>query len=300
MYFSMMRRFGFVLMLVSVTSSAMGCAVDARDESATTAPDIVTSFETFDTAVTSVRVDATPTSPHLMLGTPADADASDDYLLTKTNYALSYNDGKHVPNWVAWKLQASDLGSVARKDSFTADHTLPTGFYEVTNTDYKRSGYSRGHMCPSADRTSTAAANNETFLFTNIVPQTTELNSGPWERLETYVRNAASRGSDMYIVSGSLFASTPPTIGNNVAVPSYNYKIVVTLPHGGALADVTATTPIVAVNMPNAHTLPSKAWTDYKVTLAEVERLSGYRFLTALAPQIHDALATAHTVAVDE
>jgi endonuclease G len=233
----------------------------------------------------------TTTSPHLMLGTPVDATPADDFVMTKVQYALSYNNPKRVPNWVSWKVQASDLGNAARTNSFRSDTSLPAGFISATNADYKGSGYSRGHMCPSADRTSSASANSETFIFSNIVPQTTELNSGPWQQLETYERAQAMAGKDVYIVAGSVFPAVPKTIGASVAVPSRNYKIVVILPHGATLADVTATTPIVAVDMPNDKTALGKAWGTYKVSMANVEQLSGYRFLTAVAPAVHDALA---------
>ncbi len=233
----------------------------------------------------------TTTSPHLMLGTPVDATPADDYVMTKAQYALSYNNPKRVPNWVAWKVQSSDLGNTARTNSFRVDTSLPAGFVSATNVDYKGSGYSRGHMCPSADRTASAAANAQTFLFSNIVPQAAELNSGPWQQLETYERAQAVAGKDVYIVAGSVFPAVPKTIGASVAVPSRNYKIVVVLPRGSTLADVTPSTPIVAVDMPNDKTALGKPWATYKVSMADVERVSGYRFLTAVEPAVHDALA---------
>lgn len=236
-------------------------------------------------------------SPHLMLGTPVDSDPSDDYLMTKNGYALSYNNVKHVPNWTAWRLRSSDLGSLTRRDAFAADRTLPSGFYAVVSKDYKGSGYTRGHMCPSADRTTTSAANAETFLFTNMVPQTSALNSGPWEKLESYERGLALSGSDVYIIAGSLFSGSLKTIGNDVAVPSHNYKIVVSLPSGARLNDVTTSSTVIAVNMPNTTSVPSKTWESYEVSMGDIERLSGYRFLTGLTDGVHDALAGVTPVA---
>jgi endonuclease G len=265
--------------LVILALPSVGC-LQSKDDGEQLADDVV---ETSEAALVS--------SPHLMLGVPVDATPADDYVMTKPQYALSYNNPKRGPNWVAWRVQASDLGSASRSNSFRADSSLPAGFYAVTNADYKGSGYSRGHMCPSADRTATAAANSETFLFTNIVPQTTELNSGPWQQLETIERSKAASGKDIYVLAGALYGATSKSIGKSVTVPTRNYKIVVELPKGATLADVTATTPIIVVDMPNERAVRSKPWTDFKTTLGAVEALSGYKFLTSVPDAVHDALA---------
>ncbi len=268
-----------VLVAVAVSFFSTACI----EESEASHDDANAVGETFD-AFTS-------TSPHLLLGAPVDATPADDYVMAKAQYALSYNNPKRVPNWVAWRVQASDIGNANRTNTFRADASLPAGFVSATNADYKGSGYSRGHMCPSADRTASASANSETFIFTNIVPQAAELNSGPWQQLETYERAQAVAGKDVYIVAGSVFPTTAKTIGKSVAVPSRNYKIVVVLPRGATLADVTSSTPIVAVDMPNDRTALGKPWATYKVSMADVERVSGYRFLTAVDPAVHAALA---------
>lgn len=61
-----------------------------------------------------------------------------------------------------------------------------SGFYEDTRIpvsdraelyDYKRSGWSRGHLSPSGD-TPTRETRAETFALSNIVPQAASLNSG--------------------------------------------------------------------------------------------------------------------------
>ena len=55
-----------------------------------------------------------------------------------------------------------------------------------TPDDYTRTGYDRGHMAPNyliATRYG-KVAQRETFLMSNIVPQTPELNRGPWRILE--------------------------------------------------------------------------------------------------------------------
>jgi endonuclease G len=114
-------------------------------------------------------------SAHLTMGNPNNAVTSTsyptNYLPIKSQYALSYNNNTRIPNWVSWQLNNSWLGSTPRQDDFRADTTLPSTFYRITGSDYSGSGFDRGHMTPSADRTNTVSSNSSTFLMTNMIPQ---------------------------------------------------------------------------------------------------------------------------------
>ncbi len=90
---------------------------------------------------------------HLKYGNPSKANSKDinNYLLERPQYALSYNCKTGIPNWVSWQLNRSWLGSVDRSDDFRPDSDLPNGCYAVRPSDYRGSGYDRGHMTPSGD-----------------------------------------------------------------------------------------------------------------------------------------------------
>jgi endonuclease G, mitochondrial len=235
-----------------------------------------------------LRVDpAIANSPHVALGVPTDADPSDDVLLDHGQYVVSYNPTRNDPNWAAWQLDASYLGNAPRKNNFRADRLLPATYYRVTTKDYLRSGYDRAHLCPSADRSRTAEDNALTFLMTNMQPQLHELNAGPWEELEEHERELARRpGVALYIAAGGIFDADPPTIGHGVAVPSASYKIIVVLQKGQSFADVTQSTEIIAVIMPNLPGVSNHEWTDFIVPVDYVERQTGYDFLNRVAPEI--------------
>ena len=221
-------------------------------------------------------------SVHLALGIPRDADASDDRLLDEHSFVVSYSPVKRVPNWVAWRLDRSYLGHVKRKNDFRPDPALPAELYHVNESDYLHSGYDRGHMCPSADREDTPADNSLTFLFTNMEPQLHELNAGPWERFEQYERQRAERGAVLYIVAGGVFSAPFPTIGQGVAVPAANFKIIVVLDDGQKATDVADTTEVIAVLMPNERGVGEHAWTDFLTSVDAVEQATGYDFLDAV------------------
>jgi len=156
----------------------------------------------------------------------------------------------------------------------------------VSDRDYRHSGYDRGHLCPSADRKRSAEDNSRTFLFTNIEPQLHELNAGPWEHLEKYVRERVQRGGVAYAVAGGLFDASYATIGNGVAVPAASFKVVVFLNEGQGPRDVSESTEVLAVIMPNRSGVGEHHWTDYLTSVDAVEQASGYDLLSALPAPI--------------
>ena len=237
---------------------------------------------------------ALPSAPsvHLALGTPVDADPSDDEVMVKPEYALSYNRARNAANWVSWELNASYLGSVRRhRSTFLPDDALPAGWYRVRHGDYSGSPYDRGHILPAEDRTRTPEANRATFRLTNVLPQRHELNVGPWLRLEEYCHAlAAKEGRELYIMAGGIFPAHPETIGHGVSVPEAFFKIAVVLSPGEGAADVRESTRVIAVIMPNRAELPDASWASYRTTVNEVERRTGYHFLTRVPEPIRQVI----------
>lgn len=225
-------------------------------------------------------------SVHVALGTPRDADPSDEYFIDERSFVLSYGPEKRVANWVAWQLDRKHLGHARRRNDYRPDLALPARFYRVNESDYLHSGYDRGHLCPSADRKASAEDNAQTFLFTNILPQVHELNAGPWEQLESYARARVQAGALMYIVAGGLFSAPFPTIGNGVAVPAANFKIMVVLSPGQGASEIDESTELLAVLMPNQRGVGDHAWTEYLTTVDAIEQASGYDFLNAVPERV--------------
>ncbi|WP_262918566.1 DNA/RNA non-specific endonuclease [Telluribacter sp. SYSU D00476] len=146
-------------------------------------------------------------SVHLSLGNPtnakADSTSADNYLMLKDEYALSYNRNKRHTNCVAWELSKEWIGGSDRQDNFRPDPALSTGWYRVVTSDYTNSGFDRGHLCPSADRTKTDEAYAATFLMTNIIQQAPQLNRESWAQLEEFSRNLAQKGFRLFIIAGT-------------------------------------------------------------------------------------------------
>lgn len=236
----------------------------------------------------------TPASVHLLFGNPSNATADlsnrDNYLLIKGIAAYSYNNSRGTANWASWRTTSSDLGESIPRPNFFPDEYLPEGFTRITPVDYIGSGYDRGHLVPSADRFGDSSANLETFAMTNIVPQSAELNQFPWEKLESYSRRLVRRGYDLYTVAGCY--GNKGRLRRKVTVPTNCWKTVVVLRGGETLADVDATTRVIAVDMPNTLGIKGNWWETYRTTVRDIEAKTGYDFLSALPPQLQDILET--------
>ncbi len=234
----------------------------------------------------SVRAEAV-----LVLGNPSKATSdtgnSDNYLLAHSGYVLSYNKSRGAANWVSWHLSKSDIGTTDRTDAFAPDTTLPTG-WQIRPTDYRNSGYDRGHLCPSKDRSSSEAANRETFLMSNMQPQTPKLNQKTWKNLEDYTRQIVGQGNEAYVYAGCY--GDKGKIKNKITIPTNCYKIVVVLREGGSdLGRINQSTRVIAVNMPNEETIGTR-WRTYLTTVDEIEEQTGYDFLSTVSESIQSAI----------
>lgn len=230
-------------------------------------------------------------SVHTTLGLPTAASTSDpnDYLSVKSGYVISYNGSRKVPNWVSWQLNTTYLGSIDRQDDFRPDSTLPGSVAQASLADYSGSGYDRGHMCPSGDRTKTTTANSQTFYLSNMIPQAGNNNRGPWAALEEYSRSLVSSGKHLFVLSGGTFSGSSATIGNGVKVPDKTWKVIVVLDAStqGASA-VSSSTRVIAVLMPNRDSLISTSanWRNYRVTVDSIEALTGQDYLSDVAASV--------------
>jgi endonuclease G len=239
---------------------------------------------------------------HMLMGNPSNAladaiNSSNNYLMVKTYYSLSYNRSRATPNWVSWHIYSGDLGSAPRQDDFRADATLPSGWYQVGSTSYSGSGFDRGHNCPSADRTITVSANSATFLMSNMIPQAPQNNQQTWNNMESYIRSLVTAGNEVYVIMGSYGTGgtgsngTFNTIDNGrITVPNRVWKVVVVIPNGnGDLARVTTSTRVIAVNTPNINTTSSD-WKTYRTSVDAIEAATGYNLLSNVPSSIQSVI----------
>lgn len=124
--------------------------------------------------------------------------------LQRESFIVWYAPAVNVPALVAWSLSGSDLGRCRRPagQNFLTDFDCPKP--RAKSSDYRRSGYQRGHLCPSADRSSSSARMRATFIMSNVAPMTAKLNTCSWAQAEEYSRIVARAGHRCFLVAGAL------------------------------------------------------------------------------------------------
>lgn len=113
-----------------------------------------------------------------------------DNIRFRQGYVASFNRMTKNPNWVCQHLCKEVLEGEGKrgkgKEPFAEDPKDPPHM-RSTLSDYKGSGFDRGHMVAAADIKFSQNALEETFFLSNICPQVGEgFNRGYWERLERW------------------------------------------------------------------------------------------------------------------
>jgi endonuclease G len=194
----------------------------------------------------------------------ANTSSTSNYLSVKSGYVMSYDGNRGRANWVAWTLSFSDLGSAPRSNKFIQDDTFPNSFYKIDESEYKYTGYDRGHLCNSEDRTSTPFLNKETFLMSNMLPQTPELNRGPWERLEAYCRKLARKGQKLVIYAGGIGEKDALGV-TKMPIPKFCWKVIY------------SPEKVWCILFPNEKSL-NPNWQTYSIPISQLKKMTGYKF----------------------
>jgi len=232
-------------------------------------------------------------------GEPSDADPTDDFIVRHRQYTASYSASRGTPNWVSYDLDASHFGAEDRCDCFTFDPDLPAGFPRYTTAEYTGAaaiaGFSidRGHLTRSFDRTSASLDNAFTFLFSNVVPQASDLNQGPWAQLENDLGDRARlQNKEVYVITG--VAGSRGTLKNQgkVVIPASTWKVAVIMDRDHGLADVRdyRDLEVIAVDMPNTPGVRNVPWQTYSTTVDAIEALTGYDLLALLPDRVEVAV----------
>jgi len=264
------QRFGLITFLILLLASYLVTMEPWKRSSSA----LLTNPEGGPTLPVSIRWD------RLETGYPVTTNA--DTVLTYAAFSLGYNEAHEQPAWVAYVLTREEVlgDSVRRTDRFRADTLIRSGSAELS--DYRGSGYDRGHLAPAADMRWSKQAMYESFLLSNMSPQEPSFNRGIWKRLEDKVRTWALEKESLYVVTGPVLNSMMDVIGeNDVGVPDSYFKVLVDLsppdhdmvafllPHRGSSADPVA----------------------YAITVDSLEVVTGYDFFGgAPDPEIIDWL----------
>jgi endonuclease G len=211
------------------------------------------------------------------LEVPAPLTDRSEIILRRVGYTASYNKDLLIPNWVAWHLTADHCSGPAKRKGieFHEDEDVPAP--RVDTYDYMRSGYDRGHLCPAGDNKWSVEAMEQSFLMTNICPQSHGLNVGDWNEMENQCRKWAEEYGDIYIVAGPiLYRGKHKRIGEHkVTVPEAFFKVVL------CMRDEPKAIGFIYKNEDG-----NRPKGDYVNSVDQVERITGIDFFAALPDKV--------------
>jgi endonuclease G len=191
----------------------------------------------------------------------------------RDGYVLSYNEEHEQANWVYYRININDLVCVddslaKRKNYLKEDKGIETG--SALLDDYKKTGFDRGHLKPSASERCDQNQMDETFLMSNMSPQYPSLNRGIWKRLESNVRDSVLASDSVVVITGPILTSGLDKIGD-VSIPEYFFKIIRVYKNGNEY--------LYSYLIPNLLDKNSyKKLEQYLVDLRKIEYYSGIKF----------------------
>ena len=209
------------------------------------------------------------------------------------NYTAYYDNSTYTSMWVAYPLQSSHMGSLARPTKWYYNPLIDES-EQVNLCDHSYEGetYSRGHLIPNASRNGNEEMQKQTFYVTNSVPQVqNSFNSGVWSNLESALQSEAA-SETIYIVTGVAFSKVGETKSvsyiqatddtKNVPIPNYFYKVVLKVKTNSSGTVTSAST----VGFWFENKAYSDAYTNYTVTVDQVEQWTGFDFFGNLPDNI--------------
>lgn len=215
------------------------------------------------------------------------------------NYSIEWDAKLKANRWTCYELYDVLLQkNVKRQNAFQQDPEIPAN-EQTSPDDYRESGFTRGHLCPSGDRLYSAAQNKQTFYLTNMQPQIQGHNGGVWGKLEEKVRAWAGRCDTLYIVKAATIdkdeyicnqadleemaqkESSDKSLHFNGIVPKFFYMAL--------LAYDKKTNTYRALGIWSPHYNNSKS--EY-ITIQELQNRTGIDFFCNLSDDIEQAVET--------
>ncbi len=210
------------------------------------------------------------------------------------NYTMCYDRTKLGAWWVAYPLHAAYIGS-GRTETWAYDPRVAAHDQADLARSYPSPDYDRGHQIPNADRNASATMQAQTFYFTNMTPQTAQLNQQPWAALERMAREKWICSDTLYVVTGAWwggeFRTTPDRTGRACPVPTAYFKLFARTVRGDIrrigdrLGDYAASElKTIAFWVENAADQGTPR--EWVRSVTQIEALTGFNFFPTLPEEV--------------
>lgn len=187
------------------------------------------------------------------------------FIIQHKYYKTHFDQALGYPVKVEWWVTKKGLtctDKAKRTDDFVPDPVIEKesnlGKY------YAGSGYDRGHNYPAADGACDPVAMKESFYFSNMTPQSPQLNRGEWKDLEIWIRNQALEKDSIHVWCGSV--GVQQTIGK-LSIPEKCWKVIY----------IKKTNTYKAFLWNNDKT-KSDGFENNEVGLVLIQKLTGFKF----------------------
>ena len=181
---------------------------------------------------------------------------SQDTIIDRGIYQSYYSYSLQQPMYVKYVLWKGGGECSRSKFRFINDTELAM----VDNSEYTRSGFDRGHLANAEDFAYDCVKDELTFRYYNCLPQTPNLNRGPWKVWETTIRQESQKDS-LLIITGGIWTGT---VEKGIQVPTYCWKVV------QSLSTLKVTHVLLFTNKINDSV-------GKEITLAELEKMLKYQ-----------------------
>lgn len=162
-----------------------------------------------------------------------------------------------------------DNGDFPRQKDFQLDPSVPTECQQFSSKAYGQ-GYDRGHQVPANHLDGSETAIMQSNYMTNILPQTSQMNRGAWERTEEIIECYRDI-EDLDVIGGVIWGNNPSddffVKSHGVQTPDAFWKVILR----GRGQDERA----IAWIIPNSTAATAKNLDQYLVSIDELEKTTG-------------------------
>ena len=202
-------------------------------------------------------------------------DYDNDQIVDHGLFILANNEESKFADWVAYKVENKNLNGPKRErrwrqdPELSDDDTLPPSAYKGVHALL---GTDRGHFAPLASFKGNKDYYTVNYL-SNISPQKSELNQGPWRELEESVRKLSKGQGTVYVVTGPYYSkgNKPskrfPNYTDAVIIPDGYFKVVMRESKGKVKATAFLMPQSMARNADFCDTITSEEQVDRKTGL---------------------------------
>lgn len=241
---------------------------------------------------------------------------------TKNDTLLIHKDGRGVVNYITewdharktqrWSCYVMDAKMMERhterydtKVSGYPDDDLLSERMQWGKDPYygNENQYEHGHICPSADRLTSAEINFQTFFLTNMQPQFKVFNGGLWGKLENEVRAIASAtvrdGGVLYVCKGGTVdvgqyggqSRIYRTLENGLIVPRFFYMALLRQSRDGQYTAMAYWT-----NQIDDSGYTGSSYNQFIISIDELEARTGIDFFCNLPGSVETQVERSATV----